>query len=295
LNSLITTYRMILYRFAVYMRIRSKLEHNKNNLSDSERDGVYSLEIKRILSSQKLFNNFKRNHIYNFVLEHVDKIQGEEYLKVLRNRNDGFLKLSINSVLKSDGIGNPRKYNYIEGFFSPTTLRYVKVSSDLKLLFGSEIFSVAEIGCGYGGQTITSMILNKYHDYTLFDIHDVNLLIKKYLNHFIMDGSFIATTLNEYRGNNSFDLVISNYAFSELPYQLQIKYIEKVLVHSKRGYLTMNSGLYEDTLGNKIGLNKLMEYLPNVELYTETPNTGVNNYIVVWGNTRELDNRIFFN
>jgi hypothetical protein len=277
------------------MRIRSKLEHNKNNLSDSERDGVYSLEIKRILSSQKLFNNFKRNHIYNFVLEHVDKIQGEEYLKVLRNRNDGFLKLSINSVLKSDGIGNPRKYNYIEGFFSPTTLRYVKVSSDLKLLFGSEIFSVAEIGCGYGGQTITSMILNKYHDYTLFDIHDVNLLIKKYLNHFIMDGSFIATTLNEYRGNNSFDLVISNYAFSELPYQLQIKYIEKVLVHSKRGYLTMNSGLYEDTLGNKIGLNKLMEYLPNVELYTETPNTGVNNYIVVWGNTRELDNRIFFN
>lgn len=277
------------------MRIRSKLEHNKNNLSDSERDGVYSLEIKRILSSQKLFNNFKRNHIYNFVLEHVDKIQGEEYLKVLRNRNDGFLKLSINSVLKSDGIGNPRKYNYIEGFFSPTTLRYVKVSSDLKLLFGSEIFSVAEIGCGYGGQTITSMILNKYHDYTLFDIHDVNLLIKKYLDHFIMDGSFIATTLNEYRGNNSFDLVISNYAFSELPYQLQIKYIEKVLVHSKRGYLTMNSGLYEDTLGNKIGLNKLMEYLPNVELYTETPNTGVNNYIVVWGNTRELDNRIFFN
>ena len=38
----------------------------------------------------------------------------------------------------------------------PTTLRYLKVASDLKNLFGSDLGEVAEIGCGYGGQTLVN-------------------------------------------------------------------------------------------------------------------------------------------
>ena len=152
--------------------------------------------------------------------------------------------------------------------------------------------SIAEIGCGYGGQTLVSNTLNNYLNFTLFDLEDVNSLIKRYLNNFILNGSFTYITLNEFNGEKKFDLVVSNYAFSELPKELQIKYIEKVLIHSDRGYLTMNSGLFEENLGNKLSLNEIKEYIPNLEIYTEEPMTGPNNYIIVWGIKGKLEKKL---
>ena len=86
--------------------------------------------------------------------------------------------------------------------------------------------------------------------------------------------------------------MVSNYAFSELPRELQKKYIEKVLIHSKSGYLTMNSGLFEENLGNKLSLNEIKEYIPSLEIYTEEPKTGPNNYIIVWGNKGKLEKKL---
>ena len=265
---------------------------NNTNLSDSEKTGYYTAEIRKILLSQRKFQNFKRNRIYNSILEHVSKEQGTKYLEVLRHRNDEILSDSLNSFLSLDHIGNPRKYNYEEGLISPTSLRYVKVASDLRRLFGPNLESVAEIGCGYGGQTLASMMLNQYVNFTLFDLNDVNKLISRYLNNFILDGSFKTTTLNEFDANKNFDLVISNYAFSELPQQLQKKYIEKVLLKSKMGYLTMNTGYYEEDFGNKISLQEFKKYIPDIEIYAEEPKTGPNNYIIVWGNTGKLENEL---
>lgn len=161
----------------------TKSRHNSTlfsyNLSDSEKNGLYLSEIRKILKNQNLFKNFKRNRIYNVILEHVSEIQGEQYLEVLRRRNDGILKHALSSVFVTDQIGNPRKFYFIEGLISPTTLRYVKVASDLRRLFGTDLDSIAEIGCGYGGQTIVSNTLNNYTNFTLFDLEDVNILIKR--------------------------------------------------------------------------------------------------------------------
>jgi putative sugar O-methyltransferase len=280
------------YRFAMLLKAKYYSTLNSSNLSDSEKPGYYTAEIRKILYSQRKFQNFKRNRIYNSVLEHVSEKQGTKYLEVLRNRNDEVLPDSLNSFLTLDNIGNPRKYNYEEGLISPTSLRYVKVASDLRLLFGPNLESVAEIGCGYGGQTLALMMLNQYVNFILFDLNDVNKLISRYLNNFILDGSFKSTTLNEFDANKNFDLVISNYAFSELPHQLQKKYIEKVLLKSKMGYLTMNSGYYEEDFGNKISLQEFKKYIPDIEIYAEEPKTGTNNYIIVWGNTGKLENEL---
>ena len=83
---------------------------NDYNLSDSEKSGLYLAEIKKILNSQKMFNNFKRNYIYNIVLEHVSESQGDQYLEVLRRRNDDTLQQALSTVFKTDWIGNPRKF-----------------------------------------------------------------------------------------------------------------------------------------------------------------------------------------
>ena len=48
---------------------------------------------------------------------------------------------------------------------------------------------------------------------------------------------------NDTKKINKIDLLINNYAFSELPKNLQIKYLEEVISKSTHGYMTMNSGL----------------------------------------------------
>ena len=216
--------------------------YNKEYRSYSE-NLVYSSEVINFLEKPKLFNNFKRNSYYTKVVETVTEKDGLEYLKLLESRNDDFLKRGLETVLISDLIGNPLKYFY-EGYsipLSPTTLRYLTVASDINMLFGRKFYKVAEIGAGYGGQTLINDQILDIFSAKLFDLPEVNSLIEKYLNYFLLRGSYQTTFINKEVPSN-YDLVISNYAFSELPKDLQTVYIDKVLKKSKRGYLTMNSG-----------------------------------------------------
>ena len=76
---------------------------------------------------------------------------------------------------------------------------------------------------------------------TLFDPALFNQLIFKYLEFFTLKGSCKLSPLNDIT-SQIYSLVVSNFAFSELPKAIQIKYMEKVLWHSERGYLIMNLG-----------------------------------------------------
>jgi hypothetical protein len=99
-----------------------------------------------------------------------------------------------------------------------------------------------------------------------------------------VNGSYKPMTLNKNAGDDEYDLVISNYAFSELPSTLQRVYIKKILSKAKRGYLTMNSGLADSAFtGDKLSLQELRGLLPRFEIFDEVPLTAQNNYLIVWG------------
>lgn len=250
--------------------------------------GEYVAAVNRFLKSQRAFDHFKRDLTYRRVLEHVTKAQGQAYLNVLKERDDGLLSEALGSVLLSDSVGNPVKYDYegVDVLLSPTTLRYLKVASDLRSLFGRGLEEVVEIGCGYGGQCLVNERLLGYRRSTLFDLPFVNELIKRYLNGTLMDGAYRTVTINESLPQ-PYDLVISNYAFSELPKALQQVYINKVIANAKRGYLTMNSGIGGDMNAGKLSLKELRERLPAFEVLEEEPATASFNYIIVWGHDRE--------
>ena len=262
--------------------------HKKEFRSDSE-NGQYAATIVRTLVNQKSFENFKREPAYRAILEHVSKKQGEDYLRIIQSRKDGLFEKSLNTICRDDEIGNPIKYSYdgVEIPLSPTTLRYLKVASDLNGLFGKELGNVAEIGCGYGGQALTNDQVLEVNLATLFDLPFVNELIERYLNSMLMNGAYKTTFINQ-ETPNDYDLVISNYAFSELPSVLQDTYLDKVLSRSKRGYLTMNSGLGGDRSIGKQSLAQLREKLPKFEVYEEEPITSQHNYIIVWGHNGEF-------
>lgn len=262
--------------------------HRVEYRSDSE-NGKYGAVVTKALSNQKAFDTFKRKRAYRKILEHVSRAQGEDYLKIVSSRKDGLLEVALETVFKSDDVGSPVKHQYecVEPALSPTTLRYLKVASDLKGLFGEGVDRIAEIGCGYGGQTLVNDQLLKFRYATLFDLPFVNELIRKYLNTMLLNGAYRVATINETLPEN-YDLVVSNYAFSELPTILQQAYIRKVVANAKRGYLTMNSGLGGKRSVGKLSLEQLQELLPPFEIYEEEPLTSPFNYIIVWGHDKDF-------
>lgn len=233
-------------------------------------DSKYVSIVKKALVDNNTFNNFKREPDYNAILEHVSAVDGSQYLSIIKNESSDLL-LKINDFKNNDKIGNPITYNYPEiGSISPTTLRYIKVASDLRKLFGDlSGFKVAEIGVGYGGQILIMDQIWKM-SYCMFDLPDVLKLANKYLKIAELQRIKLIKKFTE------LDLVISNYAFSELDKSLQQDYIDNVLLKAKRGYLTMNCI-------DGYNLSELTERIPNITTLEENPKTGPNNYIIVWG------------
>jgi putative sugar O-methyltransferase len=124
-----------------------------------------------------IFDSFKRNSGYTPILEHVCHSEGEEYYKNIKNKDilNNIQKFTIN-----DKLGNPIIYNYTFGSFSPTTLRYIKVLSDLSE-FSLNDKTIVEIGAGYGGQYTVLRQMFKPKKYIFVDLQPTLLLIKKYI------------------------------------------------------------------------------------------------------------------
>jgi len=257
----------------------------------SESDtGAYVALVQAAARDYKVFTRFRRHPDYMVVLEHVTRQEGQAYLHILRKDAPDFLD-RIDEFKSNDVVGSPRLLDYPGiGRVSPTTLRYMKVASDLRKLFDAEhVRNVAEVGVGYGGQMLICDVAFQMRQYDLFDLAPVLSLVERYLESHLLNCAYRTLTLNQCLGEEPYDLVISNYAFAELPSALQRRYIEKVLAPAKRGYLTMNTGRPEAHFQrNKLSFDQLRELLPDFEVLPEQPLTGPKNYIIAWGHSGTL-------
>lgn len=253
-------------------------------------DSLYSNFSMKAVVSDRAFRNFKRSPSYNLVLEHVSMEKGAGYLEYLQAHYPDLLaNQNIMNLFINDKVGKPRRYFYpsVKTYMSPTTLRYVKVAADIKELFGVDLGRVAEIGGGYGGQLICLDEICDVDSYRIFDIYSVNHLIEKYVSFFNLRCTYRASHANDImlNGTEEYDLVLSNYSFSELPMILQLKYLNIVMKKSKRGYVTLNSGFGGafDRDQTKLNYQALKTCVSESLLLREVPSTGAHNYVWVWG------------
>ena len=140
----------------LYLLPKNEFSGSIENRSESD-NGYYLSAVSRALKNYSKFSNFKRHPFYRLILEHTTEELGEQYLKIVQEQNPQFLDdPTLSGLRKNDDIGNPIKHSYPGvGEISPTTLRYIKVASDLRDLFGDNLGDhVIEIGCGYGGQIL---------------------------------------------------------------------------------------------------------------------------------------------
>jgi len=143
---------------------------------------------------------------------------------------------------------------------------------------------VVEIGCGFGGQAVILDKIAKVKSYTFIDLWQVNLLITRFIESTPLSCTYTARTLrNTSDHSGSWNLLISNYAFSELPFSLQTQYFDKVVSKSKHGYMTMNSGIegrFADM--SNMSAEYLLERIPQAVRTVETPLSHKGNYLLSW-------------
>lgn len=249
----------------------------KTSLTDN---GEYPEFCDRASVDNSEFENFRTNPIYNAALEHDSQEQGYEYLE-LAKKLDGFDRY-IEEFKKNERIGNPETFEYDGiGKIAPTTLRYIRILSDLEREFQSlDNFRICEIGVGYGG---LCRIIDSYfqvESYCLVDLPPVLKLAQKYLSHFPMRTQIITQTAEDLNPEAEYDLVISNYAFTEIRREFQEVYLKNIVLRAKRGYITYNA-INPDNF-NSYSLEELQETIPNLRVLPEIQMTDPNDRILVW-------------
>jgi len=263
--------------------VKADKQFAAGNTSVSDSDNFQDFLNICGLASQdlKIFSKFRRGYGLAEVVDNVTLEQGKGYIQEI-NRQVEWREDFTNALAKIDSVGSPRKYFFPQiGFCSPTSLRYLKVFIDLKTLFGPiKSFKIVEIGIGFGGQAGLIMSLENPSSYSFLDVGPVLALSKTFIAKLGLESE-----LSWHDGRNPEkmkpDLVISNYAFSELSRELQKQYLENVILPSKRGYITWNSS----AVGHEkcYSIDELVRAIPNSRIKAEVPNTGVGNVIIFWG------------
>jgi putative sugar O-methyltransferase len=202
--------------------------------------------------------NFKRDPRLTKIFEHASIEQGAAYLSLILKQTPELFK----HTFTNDLYGNPYLYEYIleYGYFSPSTLQYIGVLSNLVTKFGSlDGMRIVEVGGGYGGQCRTVLDVFKPVSYTIIDLYEVVELQKKYLDG--LDVKLTSIIMKDY----CYDLFISNYALSEIPNN--DAYID-LARRCKHGYITCNTDM--------VKLDWPHDKQPDIITERET------NYILTW-------------
>lgn len=258
---------------------------SNSDLSDSD-STPYSKYVKKVIQNEYAYLTFRRGYSYRLILEHVDYNLGLNYFHRLNNESIAQYCNNVN-LKRLSKIGTPRKFYYPQlGWVSPTIIRYLFVNQHLNQLFGKLTDkTVGEIGVGFGGQCAVTSTIESIDKYSAYDIPEVLILAEKTLA-----SCGVELTVFEKKGidpvvQSSYDLVVSNYAFSELPAHIQLDYVQKVFTRSERGYLTMNSGRtnHSGRSEGKMSLEEICSLIPGSEVIDEEPLTGPDNYLIVWG------------
>ena len=262
-----------------------EIADSSTSLSDTDR---YNLICRQAVEEQVVFAKFKSSREYREILQHVSRIQGWDYMAQLRK--DPWILSKLPDLL-DDKLGKPFKYSYGHlGRLSPTDLRYAKVLSDLFCLFGLlDGFSISEIGSGYGGQALAIAKTFRISTYTLFDLTWAAKLARKYIESSTQSLECSIGNFEEISPNC--DLLISNYAFSELKLAVQMQYLENVILKSTRGYVIYNH--INPANFNSLTAESFAAKIPGAEIFEEIPLTSPANVLVVWGHNRKIENNRF--
>ena len=224
--------------------------------------GGYAMACLEATHRPGRFDEFKQDPRFTTILEHGSKEEGAAYLHLIRRSKAAWMLAPrlLEAYKENDSLGGAEVHDYGEnvGHISVSTLRYIHDAAALYLAFGPlDGWRVAEIGGGYGGLAKVLTDTWHLHSHTIFDIPAAVGLVRRYMKavsprspviarsgaslaHERREGETGATGADG-RDDHGYDLVVSNFAVSELSDEVQAMYAHKLLLPAKRAFLTLNS------------------------------------------------------
>ena len=198
--------------------------------------------------------DFKNDWRFRPIFEHCKKFIAVQYVEMVRRNNPDLLKVQWTN----DRIGDPFLQEISGWYGSTSTAQYMGVLSNLIVLYKTlGDLDILEIGGGYGGQALCILDIFCPKSYTILDLPEVNELQEK-----VLKGTIVKSVSTIPK--KKYDLVISNFALSEIPDQ---EPYQKLLKRCTHGYITCNTEYVNLDWAHK---------MPDVE--GERPT----NYILTW-------------
>ena len=213
----------------------------------------YSTYVENICNTQDL-SNFKNNSNYTYMLEHVQKDQGESYLQLILSNTNINEQEIIDFCSKNDALGNTTRqlYNINSSTISvsPTSLRYIYqahlILTHIKTI-NKPNTDIVEVGGGYGGLCLAihhfapkyEVIINSYR---ICDLTFIICLQQLYLNSVepSLQVEFVDAIQHGENINCNDLFLISNYCFSEISEENQKCYMQKLFPKVSHGFIAWN-------------------------------------------------------
>jgi len=182
------------------------MDASRTSVSDTAR---YNLVCAKAAWDDLFFEVFRRHPAYMQIVETLDARSAMDFLNLALANCPHYLA-NVEEFRRNESVGGPLLVNFpTVGVFAPSTLRYIKVASDIERFFGNlNGLRVAEVGAGYGGQCRILACLNRFESYTLFDLPSPSRLARRYLDCFAVPNVVIGDIFAEHA--RRYDLVISN-------------------------------------------------------------------------------------
>jgi len=201
-------------------------------------------ECKLAATDDEAFSIFRSMNRIHTVIENSNEEWKNKAFDLLKGK---FTSEEWHRFGSSDnyGTGSVLITGIEKNYLTPTTVRYAYTLSLIVKLLGKPINpTVIEIGAGYGGQC--KIIHDICHpvslNYTIYDLPEVQLLQKRFLNNFGINPIFKQLP-DEIEGS---DLIISWAGWAELDKETKIEYYNKVISKCDRYFICSNYNFDED-------------------------------------------------
>ncbi|NCA20559.1 MAG: hypothetical protein EBS86_05425 [Crocinitomicaceae bacterium] len=214
----------------------------------------YASFVENITGENITISGFKSNARYTYMLEHVSKNQGEEYLRLVENEYSNIEFSNVLEFLKmNDTYGSPVLFEYtnkngITFKCSSTSLRYVYQSLVILKHYVKtpQSMSIVEVGCGYGGLFLAIQFFSRLQSiviphYYFVDLDPVGKLVGNYLNlhktNISVEYSIHSASLYGIDISDSNLFLVSNYCFTEIENSHRNNYISTLIPKCISGFI----------------------------------------------------------
>jgi hypothetical protein len=195
---------------------------------------------------------FKSRDEYTYMLEHVTPSEGKAYLDLILRVTPITEDMTSSFCKLNDSLGNPQKTDYSCGLVSPSNLRYIFQShlilSHIEQVQENEPVDLVELGGGYGGLCLALHFFAPLYkvnirSYSIVDLPEIIILQNLYLGILAphLRVKFYESTRFGADIPVSRAFFVSNYAFSEIPMDLQKQYIKYLFPKISHGFITWNA------------------------------------------------------